>query len=306
MRVLVTGSDGFVGRHLCNYLRESGDEVIGARWSSAEEPGDLRVDVTDAVAVRRMVEAARPDAVIHLAGVASVAASYRDPPRAFAVNALGTVHVLAAVQEAAATARVVLVGSAEMYGALPEGVRASEGTPLRPLNPYAASKVAAEVAGFQFHRGSRTAVISARSFNHLGKGQRPDFVVPSFAAQIAAIKRRHAPPILRVGNLAPIRDFSHVRDVVAAYRLLAVRGMPGEAYNVCSGEGRTIRSVLETMLQLAGVDARLEVEAARLRPNDQPSLVGDPSKLMELGWKPLLSLKDALLDVLAEAQSTCA
>jgi GDP-4-dehydro-6-deoxy-D-mannose reductase len=253
-----------------------------------------------------MVASARPDAVVHLAGLSSVARSHREPARTFAVNALGAVNLLAAVKDEAPKARVVLVGSADMYGALAPDVRASEETPLRPLSPYASSKVAAEVAGFQFHRGAGLAVITTRSFNHLGTGQRPDFVVPSFAHQIAAIRRDGRRPVLQVGNLSAIRDFSHVRDVVAAYRLLAVRGAPGEPYNVCSGEGRSIRSVLDAMLKLAAIDVAIDVDPSRLRANDQPSLVGDPSKLMRLGWKPVYSLERALAEVLAEAQAASA
>lgn len=292
MRVLVTGAGGFVGRHLCEYLRAGGDEPV---------PIDSEVDVTDPAALQAAVERARPDAVVHLAGVSSVAASHRDPSRTFAVNALGAVNLLAAVQQAAPRARVLLVGSAEMYGALPSEAGATEDIPLRPLNPYAASKVAAEVAGFQFHRGRGLAVVSVRAFNHLGRGQRPEFVVPSFAAQIAAIRRGRAEPVLRVGNLDPVRDFSHVADVVEAYRLLLDKGEPGQAYNVCSGEGHAIRGVLDRMIDLARVQARIEVDPARLRPAEIPRLVGDPSRLRALGWRPSRTLDDALREALAEA-----
>jgi GDP-4-dehydro-6-deoxy-D-mannose reductase len=297
VRVLVTGAAGFVGRHLCDHLAASGDEPVPIGWPA----GERAVDVTDANAVRRAVEAARPDAVAHLAGVSSVAASHRDPSHAFAVNVLGAVHVLAAVQEVAPQARVLLVGSSEMYGAVPPGSRATEEWALRPLSPYAASKVAAEVAGFQFQRARGLAVISARAFNHLGRGQRTDFVVPSFAEQIAVIRRGKGEPVLRVGNLEAVRDFSHVADVVEAYRLLLQRGMPGEAYNVCSGEGHTIRAVLDRLLALAGVQARVEVDPSRFRPTELPSLVGDSGKLQRLGWRPRRSLDDALRDALESA-----
>jgi GDP-4-dehydro-6-deoxy-D-mannose reductase len=305
MRVLVTGADGFVGKHLCRHLRENGDEVIeahGPRGDSAHAPG-LSVDVTALESVRACVAEARPDGVIHLAGFSSVAKSHQDPARAFAVNAQGSVNLLVALKESAPRARVVLVGSGEMYGAVPSGTRATEDTPLRPLSPYAAAKVAAEVAGLQFTRGYKLEVVSARPFNHLGPGQDPGFVVPAFAAQLARIGADQAEPVLKVGDLGPIRDFSHVRDVVAAYRLMLLRGEAGAAYNVCSGAGRSIRDLLDEMLRLSGVNARVEVDPARLRPAEIPSLVGDPARLIALGWEPRLGATDALREVLEEQRA---
>jgi GDP-4-dehydro-6-deoxy-D-mannose reductase len=307
MRVLVTGAGGFVGRHLCEHLAAHDDQPIPIGWpASSTQDGAKSVDVTNAQAVRDAFDASRPDAVVHLAGLSSVAASHRDPSRTFAVNVLGAVHVLAAVQQVAPRARVLLVGSSEMYGAVESGSRVTEDAPLRPLSAYASSKVAAEVAGFQFHRGSSVAVISARPFNHVGRGQRIDFVVPSFAEQIASICRGRTSPVLQVGNLDAVRDFSHVADVVEAYRLLLHRGEPGQAYNVCSGEGRSIRSILERMIELAGVEVRIEVDPSRFRPNDLPYLVGDPVKLQRLGWRPSRRLDDALLDALTHAENAVA
>ena len=290
MRVLVTGARGFVGGHLLDHLRACGDEPDAI---------DSETDVTDAAAVLKAVEAARPEAVVHLAGLSSVAASHREPARTFAVNALGTVNLLAAMQQAAPRARVLLVGSAEMYGACAEV--ATEQTSLQPLSPYAASKLAAEIAGFQFHRAHGLQVVSARPFNHLGRGQRLDFVVPSFAAQLAEIRRGRAEPVLRVGNLEPVRDFSHVDDVVEAYRLLLIEGVAGEAYNVSSGQGNSIREVLERMIGLSGVKARIEVDPARLRPAEISRLVGDSAKLKRLGWRPSRTLDLALRDALEGA-----
>jgi GDP-4-dehydro-6-deoxy-D-mannose reductase len=303
VRVLVTGADGFVGKHLCRHLREQGDEVVEAHGPPGDggAPDDQALDVTDPANVRVVVEAARPEVVIHLAGFSSVAKSHRDPARAFSVNALGAVHLLASIRDLAPRARILLIGSAEMYGAIPAGGRATEDFPLRPLSPYASSKVAAEVAGFQFQRATGLEVIGVRPFNHIGAGQAPHFVVPSFARQLESIRTGRSEPVLKTGDLSPVRDFSHVEDVVAAYRVLALRGQPGEAYNVCSGEGRTIGDLLEHLLRLSGVRARVEVDASLLRPAELPSLIGDPAKLRRLGWSPARSVADALGDAMAEA-----
>jgi GDP-4-dehydro-6-deoxy-D-mannose reductase len=300
MRVLVTGADGFVGRHLCAYLRAAGDEVVEAHGPRAEGISStaLHLDVAVPEKVREVVADAKPDAVIHLAGFSSVAKSHQNPPRVYAVNALGPVHLLTALRDSAPKAHVLLVGSGEVYGPVPPGTRATEETPLVPLSPYAASKAAAELAGAQFHRNYGMHVVMARPFNHLGAGQDPTFVVPSFAAQIGAIALGKIDPVLRTGNLEAVRDFSHVKDVVAAYRLLVTQGVPGQTYNICGGTGRTIGSLLEEMLQLSGVQARIELDPARLRPSDIPSLVGAPDKLRALGWEPKLTVTDALRDVL--------
>jgi GDP-4-dehydro-6-deoxy-D-mannose reductase len=303
VRVLVTGANGFAGKHLCKHLRAQGDEVVEAYGPPVRgaRPHSILLDVTDPANVRAVVEAARPEVVVHLAGFSSVAKSHEDPGRVFSVNTLGPVHLLAAARDAAPRARILLIGSAEMYGAIPSGSRATEDLPQRPTTPYASSKVAAEVAGFQFHRATGLEVIGVRPFNHIGAGQASHFVVPSFAGQIEALRAGKSPAVLQVGDLTVTRDFSHVEDVVEAYRLLALRATPGEAYNVCSGEGRTIRSLLDEMLQIAGVEVRIEVDRRRFRPADLPNLVGDPTKLRKLGWQPSRSVRDALRDALDEA-----
>ena len=308
MRVLVTGANGFVGKHLCRHLQEQGDLVVEAQGppGGSGRADVSSVDVMDPAGVRAAVESARPDVIVHLAGLSSVAKSHAEPDRTFAVNVLGAVYVLVAARDAAPRSRILLIGSAEMYGPLAAGARATEDFPLRPVSPYAASKVAAEVAGFQFHRATGLEVVGVRPFNHIGAGQAPSFVVPSFARQIDALRKTRRPGTLEVGDLTVTRDFSHVEDVVRAYRVLAVEGRAGETYNVCSGEGRTIRSLLEEMLRIAGVTARINVDSGLLRPAELPFLVGDPAKLRKLGWEPRRSLADALRDALGEAAAGAA
>ncbi len=301
MRVLVTGADGFVGGHLLPALAARGHEPITAGGPGAQGT-QLSFDLNDAEKVRAAVQQARPDGVIHLAGFSSVAKSHQSPATAFAVNTLGSVQLLSALRDLAPAARVVLVGSGEMYGPVPVGQAADERTPLNPTNPYAASKAAAEQAGFQFFKSYGLKVVSARPFNHLGKGQQRHFVVPSFASQLVEIKKGKAEPVLKVGNLEPLRDFSHVDDVVEAYVLLLERGVAGEPYNVGSGSARSIRSVLDELMELAGVKAKVEVDPEKLRPAEIPSLAGSPAKLKALGWKPSRTVTQALRDVLEELE----
>jgi GDP-4-dehydro-6-deoxy-D-mannose reductase len=305
MRVLVTGADGFVGRHLCVHLRKQGDQVIEAFGPSATATGNrLRVDVTDPHSVLAAVESARPEALVNLAGFSSVAKSDADPFQVWTVNALGSLNVLNSVRDAAPKARVLLIGSGEMYGVLPAGTPATEDMPLLPVGPYGSSKAAAELAGRQFWRAYGLEIILARAFNSLGTGQQSGYVVPSLAKQIQATRRGPSEPKIKVGNLEAVRDFLAVEDTVAAYRVLLTSGRPGTPYNVCSGTGRTIRSLLDEMLKLAGVEARIEVDAGRLRPNDIPFLVGSPRRLNELGWAEKSSVTQALKDVLDEQSAT--
>jgi GDP-4-dehydro-6-deoxy-D-mannose reductase len=301
MRVLVTGADGFVGRHLCAHLRKQGDQVIEALGPSATVTANrLRVDVTDPSSVLAAFRFAQPEAVINLAGFSSVAKANADPLQVWMVNALGSLNVLTSARELNQKVRILLVGSGEMYGALPAGLPATEDLPLLPVGPYGSSKAAAELAGMQFWRAYGLDIVMARAFNHLGRGQQSSYVVPSFARQIQAIRRGASEPTIKVGNLEAVRDFLSVEDTVAAYRVLLGRGRSGAAYNVCSGNGRTIRSLLDEMLKIAGVDASVEVDPARLRPNDIPWLVGSPRRINELGWTAKSSVAQALKDVLDE------
>ncbi|WP_394821316.1 GDP-mannose 4,6-dehydratase [Pendulispora albinea] len=309
MRVLVTGADGFVGKHLGRHLRAGGDEVLEVRGPDPGAPpaaggagaqGLEALDVLDAAAVARVVRAGAPEGIIHLAGWSSVAQSHVDPGKAFAVNALGTVHLLEAVRKHAPNARVLLVSSGEVYGNAAGEGPASERTEVAPVSPYAVSKLAAELAGSQYFRSYGVEVLCARPFNHLGAGQAAHFVVPSFARQLQAIRRGEAHARLEVGNLEPVRDFSHVTDVVEAYRLLLRSGIAGEVYNIASGAGRTIRSIVDELGALLGLAVEPTVVPERFRPAEIQSLVGDPSKLRALGWAPRHTVTEALRDVLLE------
>lgn len=296
MRVLVTGSEGFVGGHLVRGFAERGHEIIEARGPALE----AGVDVRDAERVFTLLDATRPDAIVHLAAVSSVGKSHRDPIETLDVNVIGTATLLAGARRAVPDARLLIVGSGEVYGRACTDTPTPETTPLEPLSPYAASKAAAEMLALQFHRSYGTNVVCARSFGHVGRGQSQSFAVPSFAAQLAAIRNGEAPPVLRTGDLTPLRDFLHVADVVDAYELLLTSGIAGEVYNVASGAGRTIRSLLDEMLELSGIHAKVEADPARLRPVEIPALIGDPARLSALGFRPRRQVRQALREVLDE------
>lgn len=293
MRALVTGGSGFVGRWLAEHLNESGDDVV---LSAA--------DVTDGRAVADEIVGAGADAVYHLAALAHVGESWDSPAETFAVNALGTVHILDAARRCASVPTVLVVSSAEVYGRVtPDDVPLTEDAPLRPVTPYAASKVAAEFSALQAHLGYDVPTVRARAFNHVGPGQAPTFVVPALARRITDAARTGARSI-PVGNLAARRDFTDVRDVVRAYRLLVERGEPGGVYNVCSGRPLAVADLVDRLVALAGCDVDLEPDAELMRPLDVPVLAGDASRLHEAtGWEPKFDLDKTLGDVLAEAES---
>ena len=298
MRAFVTGGHGFVGPHLLAHLNDSGDDVVA--------PHQDEVDLDDADALKAAITAARPDAIYHLAALASVAESWADPLRTFDVNAVGTLRVLEVARHLDPVPRVLLIGSAEVYGTVTAAdVPIREDLPLSPVTPYAASKVAAEYVGMQYHAGFGVPVVRARSFNHVGPGQHGQFVVADIARRIADAVRDGSTGALRLGNPTARRDFTDVRDVVRAYRLLVTDGVAGEAYNVCSGIDVSIGDLVQRLLVISGADLSVEIDPALIRPVDVPVLVGDNAKLRAAtGWVPNYSLDDTLRDVLAAFSNT--
>lgn len=292
MRALITGGRGFVGGWLGAHLREAGDEVLVV---------DAETDVTDEAAVDRALSAAAPDAVYHLAARSHVGDSWRDPLDVLRVNVLGTAAVLAAARRAKHDATVLVISSAEVYGALgPDELPVAEEAAVRPATPYAASKAAAEDVALQAWRGYGQRVVVVRPFNHVGPGQPPTFAVPALARRVAEARRTRATELV-VGTVTTRRDFTDVRDVVRAYRLLIERGEPGTVYNVCSGTDVAIADVARRLMALAGVDLQLVTDPALVRPVDVPVLRGDPSRLRAAtGWSPAISLDETLRDVLSD------
>lgn len=294
MKALVTGASGFVGRHLVEHLRSCGDEVL---TSDRDTDG---LDITDADGVRALFERERPDVVYHLAGWADVGGSWQAPVDAFRVNAEGTLNVLSAATDAG-IGRVVAVSSADVYGIVtPEELPLTEDSPLRPASPYAASKVAADYLGLQAWLGRGLAVMRVRAFNHLGPGQTDKFVAPALASRVARAERDGG-EVLTVGDLSARRDFTDVRDVVRAYRLLMEHGEPGQVYNVCSGVDLAVQDLADRLVAQSRVPLRLEVDQSLLRPVELPVLRGSHDRLTAAtGWEPQIPIDQTLTDLLED------
>ena len=294
MRALVTGASGFVGTHLVNHLDALGDDVVTTDQSTGG------VDITDATQVRELLETTKPDVVYHLAGWADVGGSWAQPTAAFRVNAEGTLNVLLAA-EAAKVSRVLAVSSADVYGAVAEAdLPIFETSPMRPVSPYAASKVAADYLGLQAFLGRGLGVLRVRAFNHLGPGQTDKFVAPALASRIAQ-NELDGSDVVTIGNLSARRDFTDVRDVVRAYRLIVTDGVPGEVYNVCSGHDVAVHDLAEQLLAQATHAMHFEVDPDLLRPVDVPVQRGDHTKLTAAtGWEPKIPLSQTLTDLLNE------
>jgi GDP-4-dehydro-6-deoxy-D-mannose reductase len=296
MKAVITGAHGFVGRHLARHLRACGDVVHGLDLDGGEP-----IDVADADAVHRHLRALAPDVVYHLAARSHVGESWADEAGVERVNVGGTAAVLAA---AAATGveRVLVVGSAEQYGAAATpGVPIGEDTPMEPRSPYARSKVAAEALALQA-AVEGLGVVCTRAFNHTGPGQSTRFLVPALAARIAQAERDGLDAV-PIGNTTPVRDVTDVRDVVRAYRLVALQGAPGAVFNVASGQAVTVGELAARLLARATRPVRLEVDPELLRPVDVPVLVGDAGRLRSAtGWSPAIPLDTTLGDVLDDAR----
>jgi GDP-4-dehydro-6-deoxy-D-mannose reductase len=309
VRVLVTGVSGFVGGHLVEHLRlaQPGLELYGLvrphGAAAPELPAGLRAieaDLGDAGSVAAALAAVRPERVVHLAGQSSVQHSWGDPGATLRTNVMGVVHLLDGLRRLGQSCRVLVVGSAEEYGAVAEAdLPLDETLALRPTSPYAVSKAAQGLLALQYAALPGLVVVLTRTFPHTGPRRGEAFAESSFARQLAEIEAGLRPPVLEVGNLEAVRDFTDVRDVVRAYWALVERGTSGEAYNVCSGRGIRIRELLERLVARTAVAVEVRVAPERLRPADVPALVGNPGKLAQAtGWAPRIALDQTLGDLL--------
>jgi GDP-4-dehydro-6-deoxy-D-mannose reductase len=296
---LITGAAGFAGSHLIDHLLEVIPRVHAWGAPPPDRHADGRVawtevDVLDRHAVRAAIAAARPSAIYHCAGAANVQAAWQGSARALEVNAIGTLNVLDAVSAAGLDCPVLITGSALVYRHSTDAL--TEEAPLAPAGPYAVSKLAQEMIA---QRTGTAPVLLARSFNHAGPRQSDAYVTSSFARQIAEIEAGIREPVIKVGNLDSRRDLTDVRDVVRAYRLMVEKGVSRRPYNVCSGVAHKVRDVLDWLVARSRVPVDVEVDPSRLRPSDNPIVLGSYRRLeAETGWRPEIPIEKTLTDLL--------
>ena len=305
MKALIIGVAGFVGRHLVNELVRAGWDVSGTKLPTETTDLDIPVfglDVLDAAAVKGLIKKIDPDCIFHLAALSSVSLSWKEPAKTIDVNIKGVINLLEAVREMDTPPRVLLIGSGEEYGHVQPGdLPICEDTALRPGNIYACTKATQGMLGEIYAKAYGLEIIIVRAFNHIGPGQTDTFVVPAFCKQVAEIEASGDTGVIRVGNLDAKRDFTDVRDIVGAYRLLAEKGDSGEIYNVGSGSSISISEILELILKQSNANITIEKDQSRIRPSDTPVIEADISKLVECtGWKQEIPIETTILDVLNE------
>lgn len=311
MRVLITGITGFAGSHLAEYILAHHPDVRVCgivRWRSrmdnicgiTDKIELHEADLKDIVSLRKCLAKIKPDRIFHLAAQSFVPTSWKMPAETFAINAIGQINLFEALLSLKMNPRIQVAGSSEEYGQVfPDEVPMKETNPLRPLSPYAVSKVAQDLLAWQYFQSYGMKTVRTRGFNHTGPRRGDVFVTSNFAKQIAEIEKGKREPVIYVGNLEAKRDFTDVRDIVRAYWLSLEKGEPGDVYNIGTGKAYSMQEVLDMLLALSKTKVKVKVDPARLRPSDVPILLSDSSKFVSLtGWKPEIPLKKTFKDLL--------
>lgn len=308
MKALVTGISGFVGSHMAEFLLQKNVEVTGtirhrSRMDHIKHLNDIRLvecELRDPFSVEHLIEEIKPDLIFHLAAQSFVPTSWNSPIDTIHNNVAGQVNIMEALRRFDLPCKMQVACSSEEYGHVePDETPIRETNPLRPLSPYAVSKVAQDYLGYQYYKSYGLSIIVTRTFNHTGPRRGENFVTSNFAKQIAEIEKGKRPPVLYVGNLTAKRDFTDVRDVVRAYWLALEKGKPGETYNIASGSCCTIREMLDLLLSYSNVNITIKEDPSRLRPSDVEILLGDYSKFHnETGWKPEIPFEQTMQDLL--------
>ncbi len=308
-KALITGITGFAGSHLAEFLLKEGIQVYGiVRWRSKDNNIDKirpdiileEADLLDAHSLYSTVEKVKPDFIFHLAAQSYVVSSWASPVNTLEVNVIGSANIFEAVRKAKLNIPIQIACSSEEYGMVyPNEVPISETNPLRPLSPYAVSKIAMDYLGYQYFKSYGLRVIRTRGFNHTGPRRGEVFAESTFAKQIAEIEKGKREPVVSVGNLEAKRDYTDVRDMVRGYYLAVLKCDPGEVYNICTGKAWKIGDVLKYLLSISKAKVKVEIDPKRMRPSDVPILIGNNSKFVKkTGWKPQISMEKTLTDLL--------
>ena len=310
MKVLITGITGFVGSHLADYLLSLGSiEIYGIeRWRSRTENIEhirdkiklVGCDIRDSISVTETIGKIKPDKIFHLAAQSFVPSSWQAPQESLTTNIIGELNVFEAVRAVNINPVIQIAGSSEEYGlVLPDELPIKETNPLRPLSPYAVSKVGQDFLGYQYYKSYNMNIIRTRAFNHTGPRRGEVFASSNFAKQIVEIEKNKREPVIFVGNLDARRDFTDVRDVVRAYWLATEKCLPGEVYNISSGKALSIKEMLDLLLKISKVKVEIKQDSARMRPSDVNVLLGDNTKFCkQTGWKPEIPFEQTLKDLL--------
>ncbi len=310
MKALVTGYGGFVAEYLADFLAEENYEtavtVLPEMLSEKIQQNGIKkglkifpCDLTKSAQIKKVIGSFCPDEIYHLAAQSHVPTAWKCPTETYEANLFGTLNIFTSVLESKINPRILAVGSSEEYGdCKDEEMPLKENAPLKPTNPYAASKVAQNYAAYQYAKTGGLDIVRVRPFSHTGPGQRSKFVCPHFTKQIAEIELNMREPIIKVGNLKPKRDFLDVRDVVRAYYMALKSGIRGEVYNIASGKARSIESILKTCLKFSNKKINVIKDPELFRPADIPVLEGDISLFVKTaGWKPIIPFKKTLSDL---------
>lgn len=310
MRVLITGITGFVGSHLAEFFLDMDNiELFGIeRWRSRTENIDhiknrlklIECDIRDASSVKKAVHKIEPERIYHLAAQSFVPASWSAPAETLTTNIIGQLNIFEAVRELGINPKILVAGSSEEYGLVHPGeLPIKETNPLRPLSPYAVSKVGQDLLGYQYFMSYKLDIVRTRAFNHTGPRRGQVFVSSNFARQIAEIEKGVKGHVMEVGNLEAQRDFTDVRDTVKGYYLALEKGKAGEVYNICSGKAYRIREVLDMLLAMTEIKIEVRQDPKRMRPSDVPILLGDNRYFSNVtGWRPEIPFKKTLEDLL--------
>ena len=312
MRILITGVSGFVGGHLVKHLRSlnRNQQIHGTVFShrqpeSTNDMASHRIDLRNQAEVTDLIAQIKPEYIFHLAGQAFIPRSFEYPWETLENNIRSQLNILEACRKAEISPRILITSSAEVHGIVtPDQIPINENTPVNPNSPYSVSKVAQELLGIQYFKTYNIPVICVRPFNHIGPGQKPSFVAPAFASQIAKIEAGQQAPIMLVGDLSAKRDFTDVRDIVRAYQLVLEHGQAGTIYTVASGKSHTIQQLLDQLLELSTMPSiQIETDPKRMRPSKVPILQGSCERLNQAtGWRPTFTFEQTLEDILDDCR----